>query len=404
MNSDLLLQSLSQKTLEENDIIEFKAAWPNDLSLIAKIISAFANTTGGYIILGAFNKANKITISGLSAIPDINELYKKLNEYLTFNNYKIEVKNIENSLIMIISVEKADYTTYLIKRTESSERLYKYIREGGVIKVDSDCNPSESKLLYQKVYKYMNLDSFLCSLYGRTLRFSEPSKWPDKFETRFYCANFDNIPNKEYAQRLFATCVTRAQNSEAAWKVYSRNEGLSCHCVQLDINVSQLRRQFNASKYIIAERLIEYKRERYILNLHKKDSLDYKRYFSQFSKDTFLRLLTLKRDAYKYEEEIRFFAIPKEGGIRNVKSEKAKSIDISIDWRMTINKVRIDKKCSQAELAAIIQACHYAGINPIFNKKPIDFKIPPIKNGKDIQFELYDIDDLPDYKKPITIE
>ena len=73
---------------------------------------------------------------------------------------------------------------------------------------------------YTKVFKYMTLDVFLTSLYCGTWRFFEPSKWKDKFEQRFYCANYALPTAKGHTPQLFATCVTRGKNSEAAWKVY----------------------------------------------------------------------------------------------------------------------------------------------------------------------------------------
>lgn len=405
MNKEDIIQSLRQSKLKEGETIEFKNALPKDLSVIAKVITSMANTKGGEIIIGVSQKGKALSLLGINNNLKKEDLKNELNEFLTRSNYEIDFINIEGKTLIVISVYKSDYPVFFIRRSKQSERLYEFVRDGDVSKVrTSDSNDYRgSKRLYQKVYKYMNLDSFLCSLYGKSIRFSEPSKWPDKYETRFYCANYDNITEKEYAQKLYATCVTRAQNNEAAWKVYARNEGLSGHCVQLDINVMQLRKELKNSQFIIEERFMVYCSEHYILNLHKKESNDYNLFFNPFSKDNFLRLLSLKWDAFKYEEEIRFFAIPEDGGERSISSDKAQTVDISVNWGKLLNKVRIDKKCTQAELAAIIQACHYAGINPKFSKEPIDFVIPSISNGQEILFELYDIDELPD-SKSITIE
>ena len=56
-----------------------------------------------------------------------------------------------------------------------------------------------------------------------------------------------------------------------------------------------------------------------------------------------------------------------------------------------------------AELISIIQACHYANINPIFKVSPVKASIPAIEHGSDIPFDLYDIDEMPDNRQ-ITIE
>lgn len=184
----------------------------------------------------------------------------------------------------------------------------------------------------------MTLDVFLTSLYCGTWRFFEPSKWKDKFEQRFYCANYALPTAKGHTPQLFATCVTRAKNSEAAWKVYSNGQGLGAHCLQLELDIIELRKQLRASGLHFEEKLIEYESENKIMNLHKKRKPYYKDYFSSFTLNSFLRLLSLKREAYSYEEELRLFVIPKTNGKRN-KCKKAQHQDLKI------NGVILSPKC-----------------------------------------------------------
>ena len=80
--------------------------------------------------------------------------------------------------------------------------------------------------------------------------------------------------------------------------------------------------------------------------------------------ESYLRLLSLKRDAYTYEKELRLFIIPHNGKQRN-KGKKAQFMDVKIDWKNIIKKVRVDKKCSDAELVSIQRACLTIGINPV---------------------------------------
>ena len=42
-------------------------------------------------------------------------------------------------------------------------------------------------------YKYMSLDSFIVSLVNHTWRFVEPKKWKDKYEGRFYNADYSKV-------------------------------------------------------------------------------------------------------------------------------------------------------------------------------------------------------------------
>ena len=86
-------------------------------------------------------------------------------------------------------------------------------------------------------------------LYTGTWRFFEPNKWQDKYERRFYCADYQFPNAHEAAPKLFATCVTRERNSEASWKVYAGGTGLSQHCLQLELNLVEFRKQLQASDF-----------------------------------------------------------------------------------------------------------------------------------------------------------
>lgn len=402
-------KKLRDQTIEEGPNIEFKRNIPKNLVSIAKVVAGMANTDGGFILFGIHESVKGISVIGVDCI-QLKLISLKLRNYFGSQPYKVGTIKVDGKTVLYIQVKKTDYPVYF-QSSPDSERLFKYKRIGATTSVaDKDEDKDEGKesaKLYKKIYKYMNLESFVCSLYGKNLRFSEPSKWPDRFETRFYCANYENVCNKEYAQKLYATCVTRTKNNEAAWKVYARNEGLSCHCVQLELDIVEFRKQLWKSGFIIDERAVQYTNEDYILKLHKKEFKHYKDFFIPFTKNNYIKLLSLKRDAYKHENEIRFFAIPKEGGERTIEQNNAEAKDITIEWHKVIKNVRVDKKCSFAELIALIQACHIAKINPVFSKTS-GIKIPsfPQKYKENsICFELYDIDELPEPdSSPITIE
>ena len=104
--------------------------------------------------------------------------------------------------------------------------------------------------------------------------------------------------------------------------------------------------------------------------------------------------MSLKRDAYTYEKELRLFVIPKDGGRRN-KGKKAQSKDIKIDWNKVIIRVRVDKKCTDAELVSIQRACFSVGINPVIKNYTFIGRTAPPKSLTNIEFERFDIDDMP---------
>ena len=394
-----ILSGLANGSLQESETIEFKRALPPDLPKIAKTIVGIANSGGGYLIFGVVEQSKKGGI--VVGISNTDEAQNTLTRLIA--DYTIGVRGIpytytvDTKNIIVFQIEKTELEAYYSRRATSPSRLTAYYRNATHI---SGIEAVERKY-YTKVYKYMTIEAFLISLYAKTWRFFEPNKWNDKFEQRFYCADY-RIPGAEHATpRLFATCVTREKNSEAAWKVYSHGQGLSSHCVQLEIDIDKLRTELRNNNFTIAEMPVTYEEEYYILELHNKDkSKDYAAYFSSFSLEKFLKLLTLKRNAYSYEKELRLFAIPRGNAPRSTGNDSS-SKDLEIDWSKVIRRVRIDKACTEAELISIQQACYSAGINPIIDR-PLICNIPKPANCIDIEFELYDIDAMPG-KSRITI-
>ena len=177
------------------------------------------------------------------------------------------------------------------------------------------------------LYKYLNEESFKATL-ENGLRFVEPSTWADRFERRFYSANYGSI-NPTFPQRLFSTCFTSRKNNEAAWKTYlynpqSKDSDLSkALCFRLTINRKLLKDALKLfSQYTFYEGPIVYLNGYNISQMHKPNmpgakSL-YNAFFGKpnFGFDDFLSLLLIKRDFFQYEEEVRYFAVPKEDECR----------------------------------------------------------------------------------------
>lgn len=397
-----IVSALLDGTLQESETIEVKLTLPHDLPNIAKTIVGIANSGGGYLILGAIEQPRDggmiVGLDNAAAIQ--RRLTQILSEYTIGVQGTPYLYTIDSKRVVVFRIEKAESVAYYSRRQTSPVRLIAYTRSaiGSRIK-----EVAEEKKYYAIVYKYMTLEAFMISLYAKTWRFFEPNKWNDKYEQRFYCAKY-TIDGAEHATpQLFATCVTREKNSEAAWKVYSHGQGLGAHCVQLELNIDKLRTELISNGLRIAEMPVEYKDEKYILNLHNQEkSDDYTEYFTSFSFEKFLKLLTLKRDAYSYEREVRLFAIPK---IKAPRSTGSTSLykDLAIDWSKVIRKVRIDKDCTDAELISVQQACFSAGINPVIHDYTFIGNIPKPSDSVDIDFERFDIDAMPGSSR-ITIK
>ncbi len=383
--------------LDDGRLVEFKAKAPRKFDNIVRQIVTMSNTFGGFIIFGVDERTRSFIGIGKCHEKLIKDLESSIRELSVGITYEISHEVVDRRDVIILEIKKALTTTYFCREKTTPARQIAY----QCSEIDSQTVISKIEMRYKKVYKYMTLEAFLLSLYRGSWRFFEPSKWNDKFEQRFYCANY-TLPNaKGHTPQLFATCVTRAKNSKAAWKVYSNGQGLGAHCLQLELDIVELRKQLRASKFRFEEKLIDYEPENIILNLHKKRNKYYKKYFSAFTLDSFLNLLSLKRDAYSYEKELRLFVIPENGGKRNI-CKKAQYEDLDIKWRDVISKVRIDKKCSDAELVSIQRACISAGINPVIQNYAFTVNTVSSNNLKDVEFERYDIDDMPGLSR-ITI-
>ena len=377
--------------LEDGRLVEFKTNIPRKFDDLIRKVVAMANTVGGFIIFGVDKRTLSIVGIGGEYKPLINDLELSIKRFSLGLFYQITHEVVDDRDVVILEIEKASSTAYFsrVETTPARQTAYRYTGE-----VQDGFSISKEEMRYTKVFKYMTLDAFLASLYCGTWRFFEPSKWNDKFEQRFYCANYALPAARGNTPQLFATCVTRIENNEAAWKVYANGQGLGAHCLQLELNIVELRKQLRASGFHFEEKPIDYKPENVILDLHKKRKAYYKEYFSSFTLDSFLKLLSIKRDAYTYERELRLFVIPMNGGKRN-KCKKAQYQDLKIKWSDVISKVRVDKKCSDAELVSIQRACISVGINPVIKNYTFIGNIIPPNGLKNVDFERYDIDDMP---------
>lgn len=207
-----------------------------------------------------------------------------------------------------------------------------------------------TKFRGEKIYKYINLDSAILCLSNKSLRFVQPSEWQDKYEMRFYKANYAKL-GLELSQHpsLYACCFTTEKMSEAAWKVYAKESaGLGSHCVKFEIQIEKLRDILNAFAEkndctIYESRMIYSLTDDEINKLHKVTSPLYRILFENFKLESYLTLLSIKRPAFTHESELRFFIIPKKKDVVD------KPLDIGIPWENVTTKISIDKNCTFTE-------------------------------------------------------
>ncbi len=212
------------------------------------------------------------------------------------------------------------------------------------------------------VYKYMDLETAIICLSSGTIRFSEPTLWPDKYEGRFYTADYTNVcTDKSCTPKLYACCFTCNKTSEAAWSIYSRGKtGIGNRCVQFQIDIAQLRKALNAyckeQKATLYEARIDYRISEEIINgIHRSSSPYYQIFFKNFTLNSYLSLLSIKRSAFYDENELRYFIVPNDQNLHQ-------KLDISLSWKELIKAIYIDDKMSDIEKKILRSYCQEAGL------------------------------------------
>lgn len=398
-----------------DSLICFKLNWPvvfaRDANKLIEAIAALANAQGGRIYLMRIGSNPGIPVDRINDYRDFwyKDLYPVLGnymdnipsldfgeEYTNDSRYRfavIYVKSFESSLIScrftdrtetIFIRENGKNIKYSPRKLEQIplKRIRHLLLMPEVGSVIDKCNYLFINIEkpVEIAYKYMSLDSFIVSLVNHTWRFVEPKKWKDKYEGRFYNANYSKVlsGSGNPVRKTYATCITQSPASEAAWKVYSHGQGLGSKCIQLKLDMNELRKQLchqlvilgvKASKIpnvkgLLFEGKVYYElTDNQIDNLNKPGNDFYDTFFQGFSLVKFLKLLLLKRKAYSYEDEIRLFFIPDPSQQIDPKKHDGDSIDIPIEWKRIIKEIKIDASCSVGELEAVKSACESAGID-----------------------------------------
>ena len=202
------------------------------------------------------------------------------------------------------------------------------------------------------LYKYMPLERVLGMLKTQTLWFANPTIWKDPFEKRFI-ENLYEIGGAQkpfpWKNRVYCMCATQTATSEAYWNTYSAGE----------VGVSI---KFNRAKLLDELKQIAAAGAR--IYIGKVEYLQTQIIKGDLSKNSFLnpsgtpikslgteelkvKLLLLKRIAYRYEDEIRFFVVrdkaaKQDGTLLKYNIPNTELIDsISLDPRIGENSIEL---------------------------------------------------------------
>lgn len=236
------------------------------------------------------------------------------------------------------------------------EKFKSYSKSYKIIKYD---NP-KSRVRF--LYKYMDLETAIICLKNMSIRFVQPSEWPDKYERHFYNADYSNVTSEKHIiPKVWACCFTTSKMCEASWNTYRYGKtGLGNKCVKFQISRSRFREMICKDCRVAysVEGLMNYDLSDYDIQfLHKKKSNYYNEIFNTpFTLEKYLSLLLIKRSAFNYENEFRFMITS------NKINENVSKVFITIDWSKLIEKVEIDKDATEVEIEILKHYLHNAGV------------------------------------------
>lgn len=258
------------------------------------------------------------------------------------------------------------------------------------------------------VYKYVSTGSAKKCLELKeneegTLRFAEPSTWPDPAEKALYDANYTEGNGEPWKRPIvYACCITDLQQSEAAWATYQYqgNDGCVKFSIDYDILIEQLQQYAKKEECRLYVGRVEYGKWSDISSVDQptarlKEMLTKVGVGGDESmQKDFLRYLLLKREAFAYEQEIRLFLVydrdkaPK----KEDKNEIQDSILVPINWKECLNKVYVGEKCKDKDIRDIKQVIEKIGFTgrnvddivdatDLYKAKPsLDIKLTGNKN------------------------
>lgn len=241
------------------------------------------------------------------------------------------------------------------------------------------------------IYKYIDIEGFI-KLLKTGILFKEPSLWNDPYEKLFYNAKYIDIDIDSTPHPIYACCFTAGEETEASWKQYIGNSGLSSRCVRIKIKYNSLLSQLekyaeeqNCKVYVgaVTYRITEQDIESLLENGTKMNSF----WMTKFSLKNYLSLLLLKRPAFYNEKEVRIMVVPER--------ETANCNNIFIECCDIFSEILLSPDSSDEELTFIEYLCRHNGITcPIcksnLNYKHPDVVIKPIEKENSFIADIYD--------------
>ena len=164
------------------------------------------------------------------------------------------------------------------------------------------------------ICKYMPLKHLETDINNSRITFVSPCTWEDSFETRYY--KLKNYSSKlEFVEpTVFCMCLTgkHAANEDALWRRYAPQND---HLVKVYFKINDLfhildsfAAKYNAEIYV-GEAIYADKKQIDAVTPTKNHTF----FSSPFEMENYLSLMSLKRGAFRYENEVRIFVVFRDG-------------------------------------------------------------------------------------------
>lgn len=210
-------------------------------------------------------------------------------------------------------------------------------------------------------YKYMPLSRVLQMLENRKMAFIYPKLWNDSYEIKYLNTDFSKYGYHQ--DKLYCLCVRNDNlNQEASWKIYKEPQDplirLSINAIKLMQNVASFSKKNNAKVYFSK---MDYKlTTKEINDLYKCSSPFYEQYIQDMDELKYIKLMSLKRNAFSYENERRIFLVVD----KNIYTDNILNIDIDLDifTRFTINPC---DRIKDNNIKSTIQLAAYKATNKV---------------------------------------
>lgn len=165
------------------------------------------------------------------------------------------------------------------------------------------------------LYKYMSASRVLDILENEAhvLGFVSPESWYDPYETKYLNTDYTSL-NGYKQPKIYCFCARMDNlNEEASWKIYKKeNEPLlrmSIRAIDLLLAIDKFAKENDCDVYFSK---VDYRlKKKEIDGLYQPSNPYHSEFFNNLDDKQYVRIMSLKRWAFNYENEYRIFIIPR---------------------------------------------------------------------------------------------